>query len=343
VKILFVHNALRSFVAVDRDLLATEHEVDELDLSKPSRLLTLPHRLIRADVVYCWFASLHALLPVLAAAAVRKPAIVVVGGYDTANMPEINYGHMAHPLKRHVVRAVCRSATGLIVNSRAAQIEVQKHVAVDTPTHVIHHGFTAPSSHPAGKREAIAVTAGIISRESLQRKGHETFVRAAELVPEARFVLVGQCQDDAASYLRSIAASNVEIPGFLQRSELDNLFDRAAVYVQVSAHEGFGCALAEAMAAGCMPVVSNQSALAEVVGSHGVFVNRSDISSVAQGIRQALAGSPLQRMEVADHIMSNFSMEQRRKSLLALIENVAPHKPKSPSYHSGMRERDQSL
>src|SRR4051794_19037652 len=103
-RILFVHNALRSFVRIDRDILAERHDIDELDLSVPSRILTLPSRLLHADLVFSWFASLHSFIPVMSAFAMRKPAVSVVGAYDAANVPEINFGHMGHPWKRHVVR-----------------------------------------------------------------------------------------------------------------------------------------------------------------------------------------------------------------------------------------------
>src|SRR5450759_775811 len=99
-RILFIHNSLQSFVRVDRDILASAHEVDELDLSRRMRVMSLPARMRQADLVFAWFAGVHSLLPILAATIARKPSIVVVGGYDTANLAEIGYGHMKHPWKR---------------------------------------------------------------------------------------------------------------------------------------------------------------------------------------------------------------------------------------------------
>src|SRR5438046_95351 len=105
-RVLFVHNSLRSFVRIDRDILASAHDVDEMDLSVPARILSLPIRIARADLVFSWFASLHSFFPVMLGAALRKPAISVVGAYDAAKVPEIGFGHMGHPWKRYVVKAI---------------------------------------------------------------------------------------------------------------------------------------------------------------------------------------------------------------------------------------------
>jgi glycosyltransferase involved in cell wall biosynthesis len=321
-RILFVHNAPRSFVRVDRDILASEHEIDEFDLSVPARIATLPIRLRRADLTYAWFASLHSLAPVLGAALLRRPAIVVVGGYDTAHVPEIGYGYMAHPIKRHVVRAICDRATALIANSRTAAEEVRRNTRTRTPVHAIYHGFEHSSIPFPAEREPIALTIGSVTWSNLKRKGQEIFVRAASLVPEARFILVGRSDDDALDWLESIAPPNVELLGYLPQAELDGLCARAAVYVQASRHEGFGCALAEAMAAGCFPIVSRQGALPEIVGKYGLYVDECNAASIASGVRQGLAATLTQRQAIAEHITANFSLARRHRALLDLVSTT---------------------
>lgn len=321
-RILFVHNALRSFVRVDRDILASQHEVDELDLSAPYRIFSLSGRLARADLVFSWFASLHSLGPVLGASLFRKPSIVAVGGYDTANEPEIGYGHMSHPWKRYVVRSICDSATALVANSHAARDEVMRNTRTKTPIHVIYHGFDMPAIAWNSEREPIVLTIGNISRGNMSRKGHEVFVRAAAYVPEARFILVGRFVDDGIERLRAIAPHNVEFPGFLSDRDLGDMLSRASVYVQASMHEGFGCSLAEAMASGCVPVVSRRSALPEVAGPYGVYVERDDPLELASSIRSALGRADVNRREVAEYVEQTFPLERRRVALLNLVTTV---------------------
>ena len=321
-RILFVHNALRSFVRVDRDILSSVHELDEVDLSIPSRVATLPSRLARTDLVYAWFAGLHSLGPVVAAVILRRPSVVVVGGYDTANEPEIGYGHMAHPVKRHMVRLICGAATALVANSRTAAEEVRRNTGTGTPVHMLYHGFAPPALPFCAERDPVVLTVGNVRRSNLERKGHAAFIRAARLVPEARFILAGRHDDDTAARLGAQATDNVQITGYLPQPKLDELFARASVYIQASVHEGFGCALAEAMAAGCMPVVTRRGALPEVAGECGLYVDNPNPDCIARAVRRGLAASASERRAVAQRIANRFSLEGRRRSLLDLVRSL---------------------
>ena len=100
-------------------------------------------------------------------------------------------------------------------------------------------------------------------------KGQLAFVQAAGELPDVRFTLAGGWLDDSVERLRDLAAANVRLTGWLPQEELEASYRRAAVYVQASLHEGFGLAVAEAMLAGCVPVVMNVTAMPEVVGDAG--------------------------------------------------------------------------
>ena len=104
-----------------------------------------------------------------------------------------------------------------------------------------------------------------------------------------RFVFVGKWHDDAdrASCARC-AGENVEFTGWVSDEDLHALYRRASVYVQASRHEGFGLAVAEAMLAGCVPVVMNVTAMPEVVGDAGVLIDSQDPRRWPTGIRRAL-------------------------------------------------------
>lgn len=325
-RILFVHNSLRSFVRTDRDIFSAEHEVDELDLSAPLRISSLPTRLAWADIVYSWWASLHSFFPVLCAQALGIPSVTVVGGYDVANVSEIGFGHMAHPWKRHVVRSICGSSTLLVTHSRYAESAIYQNVGVTTPVRLIYLGFDLPDENISPTRQPIVLSVGLIRQENLKRKGHEVFVRAAALVPEARFVLVGRCLDDTEEYLRSIAPPNLVVTGHLPQSELDALFQQASVYVQASAQESFGAALAEAMGAGCIPVVSRRGALPEVVGDQGIWIDENDPESLAQAVKRGLKATFGEREAAAKRVREAFPLSVRRAALLETVAALAPGK-----------------
>jgi glycosyltransferase involved in cell wall biosynthesis len=326
-RVLLVHNKLTRFVRVDRDLLRARYDVEDFVVAgrwaSPWRLWRAVRR---CDVLFCWFASMHSLLPALAGRVLGRPVVMVVGGYDTANLPQIAYGHQRGGLKKYVARAAMALATRLIANSWYTAVEAAREAGMPAEKiTVVYHGIALPmNGHRDGRDVArqtdLVLTVGNVDRPNLQRKGLEPFVQAAALLPHLRFVLVGEWLDGAIDDLRAIAPPNVTFTGRLCDAELHDLFGRAAVYVQASAHEGFGMALAEAMAAGCAPVVTRAGALPEVVGDAGVYAASADPAALATAIEHALAaGAPLGEAARARTAQS-FTLDRRARGLAAVVD-----------------------
>jgi glycosyltransferase involved in cell wall biosynthesis len=166
------------------------------------------------------------------------------------------------------------------------------------------------------------LSVGNINRSNLQRKGHEAFVRVARLLPSARFVLAGRWYDDAIERLRAIAPPNVSFPGWLTDDELNNLYARSSVYVQLSLHEGFGMSAAEAMLAGCIPVVTRVGSLPEVVGDVGRYVDLGDSERILAALREGLAQNDSERLAVRKRIVTNFSLKRRQAGLYQVVDGL---------------------
>jgi glycosyltransferase involved in cell wall biosynthesis len=154
------------------------------------------------------------------------------------------------------------------------------------------------------------------------QKGQVAFVEAAGELPELRFVLAGRWLDGAVEELRSRAGENVELTGWLAQDDLLELYRRAAVYVQASRHEGFGLAVAEAMLAGCVPVVMNVTAMPEVVGDAGVLIGSQRPADVADGVRRALELGPGASAAARERILTAFPMDRRREGILRVTEEA---------------------
>lgn len=300
----------------DFEILVQSHAVT--DWYQPGRVYN-PVRLLQQvsghDLVFCWFASWHSFAPVLLAKALGKPSIVVVGGYDTANVPEAGYGVMRGGLPKLVARTIIRNATRLIAISQAAQREVISKAGADpAKTHIIYPGVRPLPIGPL-EREPIALTVGNVWRENLLRKGLLPFVQAAAYLPDVRFVLVGRWCDDSINELKAIATPNVEFTGWVSDEELVRWYQRASVYVQASLHEGFGLSVAEAMTAGCIPVVSRAGALPEVVGDDGLLVDPAYPNTIGSAIVAALAQNAGCRQCYRKRILHSFPMALRSELL----------------------------
>jgi glycosyltransferase involved in cell wall biosynthesis len=324
-RILFVHNKLTRFVQTDRDLLAERYAVTERYEPAWHRLRTL--RIWRAvrvhDLVFCWFASWHALTPVLAAHRLGKPVVVVVGGYDTANVPEAGYGSQRGGIRRLVARTIIRRATSLITHSDAARREAVASAGADpAKVAVVYLGVEPGPPVPPAGREPVVLTVGNVWRECLLRKGLLPFVRAAAHLPHVRFIHVGRWCDDSIKDLRRAAPPNVALLGFLPDAALWGWYARAAVYVQASLHEGFGLSVAEAMSAGCTPVVTRAGSLPEVVGDTGVYIPSQDPREIARGIQTALDRSAGAGLRARERVQELFTLDRRRAGLRQVIDGL---------------------
>ncbi|MEJ7715413.1 MAG: glycosyltransferase [Thermoleophilaceae bacterium] len=171
----------------------------------------------------------------------------------------------------------------------------------------------------AGRVQAARAAGADRRRHRRRDRGAEgpAAVRAGGAPPPGRGArLRGKALDDSIETLRSAAGDNVRFTGWVSDEELEALYARASVYVQASRHEGFGLAVAEAMLAGCVPVVMNVTAMPEVVDGAGVLIDSQDPEAVASGIREALALGPDAHRRARERILSEFPMEIRREGIL---------------------------
>ena len=311
VRLLYVYGRRSRFTDIDLAVLRDAFDVIEWGGRSP-RVLGAA---LRADIVVCWFAGWHAVLPVTVAWLLRRPSVVITGGYDVACDREAGYGMQQGGVRRIASRWVLRRATRLMANSDAGGREAAlaaPRAAID----VVWHGVPdlAPGADLSAPRSGV-LTVGAVDRPNLVRKGLAAFVSAAAAFPDVPFVLVGRVDDPAAeAELRAAAGDNVRFAGALSDSDLAHEYATAAVYVQASTHEGFGMAVAEAMCAGCIPVVTPAGALPEVVGNAGVVS-----SDVVSGIRTALALGPEARAAARARVLTHFTLPQRAEGLLATV------------------------
>jgi glycosyltransferase involved in cell wall biosynthesis len=323
-RLLYVHSRKASFVAIDREILAERYEVE--DLFQPGRWpnpLAVIRGVLRADVVFGWFASWHTFFPTTLVWLLRKPSVLVIGGFDTANMPDIGYGYQQGGIRRAASRWIMRRARRLMTNSEYSLSEIERNTPIPPErVRVVHHGVPDPFGEPPGEKEREVLTVGAIDHTTLVQKGQLPFVEAAAQLPDVRFTFAGKWLDDSVEQLRARAGDNVRFTGWLSEEDLHATYRRAAVYVQASRHEGFGLAVAEAMLAGCVPVVMNVTAMPEVVGDAGVLIESHAPDAVAGGVRQALELGPGAAARARERILTAFPMERRRDGILAVVQDA---------------------
>jgi glycosyltransferase involved in cell wall biosynthesis len=270
-----------------------------------------------SDLSVSWFALGHATATVGISRLLGKPSVIVLGGWDVAAMPEIPYGAMLSASRRRKTKWTLRSADLVLAVSEANQREAQRWVDRDFP--VVPLGVDTEAFSPAGAKEPWVVTVASVTHEAVVRtKGLDILFAVARNLPATRFVVVGGHVPEWDIRLRRMAPSNVEMTGWLDKAELRLLFRRARVYAQLSAHESFGLALAEAMACGCVPVVSDRGSLPEVVGPVGTVVPYGDVAATTAAVAKACSDND--GTEARRRIVRTFPISLRKQRLLAALE-----------------------
>ena len=222
--ILFVYSRPSQFVDLDREVLSALGPVLDWPARPSLRWALRTVRAVRrSSLVFGWFAGWHTLVPAVFARLLGRPFVLVSGGFDVASVPEIGYGSQRGGWRALMARVVLRLATRIVVNSSFSAGELAANTGVSGErVVVVHHGIPDPfGSLPGVPREPVVVTAGVVDASNLSRKGLETFVAAAALVPSAQWVVIGRWEGDAVARLRALAGPNVSLTGWVTRAELD--------------------------------------------------------------------------------------------------------------------------
>ncbi len=187
-----------------------------------------------------------------------------------------------------------RDATRIVVDSefsRGELLEVLDRFDADRIS-VVYPGVAADfcSVERRGGDGRTILAVGTIER----RKNLELLIRSLPELAGARIVSVGpptpyqqECETIAAALG---VGDRVEFRGYVDRRELLELYATAATVAVPSFYEGFGYAAAQALCAGTPCVVSDRSALPEVVAGDARVLPVGDEAAWVEALRAQLRG-----------------------------------------------------
>ena len=333
-RIVFVHQYAWPYVQKDLDALRLVHNVRERRIPSQGKWnISILNDLIGlwvdvqwCDVVFCWFGKVHAFFAVLFSKMLGKKTVVVAGGDDVGMYRQGGKACTlpAHPLKKYLIYFISQHANKIVTISMFNHWEAIRYARADPKkTILIYHGFDAAQFRRSDQiyKENTVVTVGVINDENYDRKGLRLFVESARFLHDVNFLVVGPSRDNAQDKLKKTAPGNVVFTGPLYGQDLIRILSKGKVYVQASEWESFGCAVAEAMLCECVPVVSRHAALLEVVGEAGYYINDLTPEELSKAIRKALSDQEM-GIKARERIIRNFSLEKRRRKLLAVLEEL---------------------
>ena len=157
----------------------------------------------------------------------------------------------------------------------------------------------------------------------------------------ARLILAGDVSSH--EYLQQLEQSrselrlgdSVEITGKVTDEGLSAMYQRADVFVSMSAHEGFGMPLIEAMAHDVPVIAFNSSSIADTIGEGGLLVSEKDHRKIAALIKVVAEEPGLRRKILLGQRrnLRRFERETLRSAFADFLEGlgVAVNRPQDPA------------
>jgi len=291
----------------------------------------------KSATTICQFAGYHSFIPCLWAWIAGRPSIIVVGGTDCVSFPSLKYGHFQNPLlalftklSYRFVKTVSAVHHSLFLRNNPYAGEKERHQGIlhfmpsaDFKQNEIPNGFdidwfkilTPFEERP--NYSFISISVSLDDPIRLKLKGIDLILELANRLPQAQFTLIGTKPNPMIK-----VPQNVHLVPYVPNPELKNHYNKNRYYLQLSISEGFPNALCEAMACGCIPIVSDVASMPQIVGESGSVLKHRDVEELASIISDRLQKQNESEISQAASlsISERYSWNRRKKELWEMIE-----------------------
>lgn len=252
-------------------------------------------RSLRPDVLHVHSGT--ASYSMLAGLA-RRPRARVIEVHDAPQSQRLSDANLA--VERVMGR---RLRFRPLVHSSAVRTDLASAWSIDSadipvvPLGVDSDRFARARAHRAEVRARLGLPTHhplvVYVARLVPEKRPEQFVQVAAEVrrshPEAVFALVGggpETERVRAQVIQLGLDGAVVVPGFVD--DLTSLYHAADVFLSTSRYEGFGLAIAEAMACGLPVVCTDVGGVRDAVGDAGILVAPDDEAGIARAVLELL-------------------------------------------------------
>ena len=274
-----------------------------------------------ADITISRFANGHAYRAVLFSKIFKKKSIVVVGGYEVANLPQINYGLARSKKSRKKVKYTLEHADKVVTVSESLIDDAFNNIKINrNDIEVVPNGYDHELFKPLGKKGNLALTVSYChSWRRYHLKGMDIFLKTATQLPHVNFLMVG-INDKMLKEIQGQAPPNVSFLKGLPTEKLVSIYQKAKVYCQLSMREGHPNALSEAMLCECVPVGTKTPGIQNVIGDTGFYAPFGDVEKTIEAIQKALKSN--KGTSARKRIQTLFPLGRREKELVEIIKGV---------------------
>ncbi|MGH2567009.1 MAG: glycosyltransferase, partial [Bacteroidota bacterium] len=244
------------------------------------------------------YELLHGMLGLNAELATRVlgkllkvPTIVSLLGGETAKLPAINYGTLAHPLLNIPMRWVCKNVSCLTVQTNFQMKQLEQHGMHREEIHIIPRGVDTSKFFPNGRTPEVAPPFRFLHVANLlDVKDQVTLLKAFKVISQSvdcrlRIIGTDYLNGKIQSLSRELGiASKVEFLEWLDHSSLREHYLWAHVLLHTSLHESLGMVVAEAAACGTVVCGTRVGLVHDLADNRVVAVEPGDYQSLAQKV-----------------------------------------------------------
>jgi glycosyltransferase involved in cell wall biosynthesis len=238
-----------------------------------------------------------------------------------------------------IVPRAARNAAAVIAISEFGRTDIATELGVPvesifvTPLAPAGVGPDAPTPElqlrerlSLGDSELVLCVSAALAHKNLPRLIDAFAPLASER--DAILVLAGHDgleRDALAAHAAAAGISDrIRLTGWIERAELEGLYNAARLFAYPSLIEGFGIPILEAMARGLPVACSSAGALAEVAGDAAVLFDPRDPAAITDALRRLLDDSDLRErlIEAGWARAGQFSWERCAEQTLAVYRHV---------------------
>jgi glycosyltransferase involved in cell wall biosynthesis len=291
----------------------------------------------QADVFFIRFADWHTAIVAFFKKIYCKKLYIVIGGYDVAAIPQINYGVHIRKGRSRFARYAMKNASFLLPVSENL-IEYQNRFISDPPTRggilsfvpkvkgkieVIPNGFDGQfwqKIETVEKENLVLTVAYIHNDRTFRMKGMEKFIAMAEKFPDYQFVAVG-FSEEYVNKLTIELPQNFKPAPKANTDQLKEYYSRAKVFCLFSLSEGMPNTLCEAMLCECIPVGTDVTSISGIIGTTGFVVKNNQVTDYEKAVSKATESDLNLGKLARNRILTEYSLEKREQSITNLLLN----------------------
>lgn len=230
---------------------------------------------------------------------------------------------------RYFLREQVRSIAA--VTSKTKE-EIANFIGEDSKIHVVYHSFNNEFLGSEIKTASENINVIYVGR-IVPQKGISKIIQLAEYYPDINFNLVGGLNPSYAKIIEEKGIHNVEFSGFISsKSELAKLCSENDIVLLPSLRidgweELFGISLIEAMAMGCIPLVTDHMGPQEILNNtelkDNIFTESDFVDKSITAIGRYLKDNILlnNQKNLAKKIALNFSQESIGRRWLIVLNH----------------------